>query len=581
MKLGTKNDRRVWWLGMLCVAGVLAGYCIIVGFCGMPPTEGWYTWYAELINNGEVVYRDFSYLFYPFYIQFIALFCKVFGYNILALRILGLFVFTGIGVAAYLLFSRLTNVPGAAVGAVATTMFLQSEVVQIFYDYIRFMDIFAYLSVYFLVCYMQRIKELKDTKKLSASAIFCALFGTLACMVKQSTGTLLIVYTVVLFAFAALVLYKTYAKRILQDLLTYLAVVAVLFAVMFVGLLASGALEAFFVNATGSALDAKGGLANVLFRWIQQNLLAMRNQLVPGAGILSFAVLLRIVSHIHVKETGSGTEIVLSAQGVGKWGKAKASAKENMILLLAGTLMVGGLLLLTRKFESFREWYRGNFDYTMPVFGFVLCTMAFAAIGFWLLFRVLKKRKAQEKQALDDCILPVFPWFALLGAIFAIGYGSGISGGLCESQTALSVGFLIVLLSKALENSKFRILGMVLLILYGTTFSVACASRKYVEMYSWWGLSEGPVWEADYTAKSPMLAGIKMTKNEQLMYDGVLEIVEENTDEDDTIFCFPHIPIFYSLTGRTSSTYTQVQWFDVSNVRDINRDIQTLKDNPP
>ena len=49
--------------------------------------------YAQLINGGSRVYRDFDYLFTPFYIYLIAFVTKVFGYRIIVLRIMGM-IFT-------------------------------------------------------------------------------------------------------------------------------------------------------------------------------------------------------------------------------------------------------------------------------------------------------------------------------------------------------------------------------------------------------------------------------------------------------------------------------------------------------
>lgn len=577
-----KKQRYIRWFGLFCVVAVLGGYCITIGFRGMPPTEGWYTWYAELINRNEVVYKDFSYLFYPFYIQFIAFFCKIFGYKIIALRILGLLVFIAIGIATYLLFSKLVSAPGAAIAAITTTMYLQSEVVQLFYDYIRFFDLFAYLSVYFLAQYMIELKQPRK-KRLSLSIIFSAVFVVLACMTKQSTGMLLIVYYLILLLFSALIFKSSHGKRILADTLCYCAVVFLLFGCMFIWLCANNAFGDFLQNATGSALAAKGGLANVLFRWIGVLYPSMRSKFAPIIGLLAIILLIVISSKIHIKKSSNSLspEILINNELTGTFSSPKASPKENFILLAFGTLLVGILIMVCRKVHSVTKYFSDSFDGNMATFGFVLCTLCFAFIAFSLLFLAYKTRKNANISEIHQKLLPILPWFTFLGSIFAIGYGSGMSGGLCESQTALGVGFIIVLFAKAMESSKFRMLGLALLLVYGATFSTSCASRKYYSLYSWWGLSEGPVWEAQHLSKSPILSGIKMTSNEQFMYDSIIDIIENNTEKDDSIFCFPHIPIFYSLTNRKSDTYTQVQWFDVSNIKHIEQDIETLHNNPP
>src|SRR5437667_732676 len=57
-----------------------------------PITEGWFSTYAWLFNNGQFPYRDFYFLLTPLYLIKLALFTSVFGYSILYLRILGLVV---------------------------------------------------------------------------------------------------------------------------------------------------------------------------------------------------------------------------------------------------------------------------------------------------------------------------------------------------------------------------------------------------------------------------------------------------------------------------------------------------------
>ena len=65
------------------------------------------------------------------------------------------------------------------------------------------------------------------------------------------------------------------------------------------------------------------------------------------------------------------------------------------------------------------------------------------------------------------------------------------------------------------------------------------------------------------------------------MLEGIVQNVTDNTLSTDRIFCFPHIPIFYVLTDRSSGTFTQVQWFDVSSSEGIKQDIEFLSKNLP
>ena len=99
---------------------------------------------------------------------------------------------------------------------------------------------------------------------------------------------------------------------------------------------------------------------------------------------------------------------------------------------------------------------------------------------------------------------------------------------------------------------------------------------KYEKPYYWWQLQEGDVRDATYELDVPYLHGIKVTRN---TYDGINRIykgVTENSEEGDSVFIFPHAPVFYMVTGRFPDTYTYVQWYDVSSDQAVAGDVRTI-----
>ena len=78
---------------LIAVVIIAGSYAAILSERTMPFAEGWYTYYAQCINRGEIVYKDFDYLFPPFYIYTIALITKIFGYKIIVLRVVGVVFF--------------------------------------------------------------------------------------------------------------------------------------------------------------------------------------------------------------------------------------------------------------------------------------------------------------------------------------------------------------------------------------------------------------------------------------------------------------------------------------------------------
>src|SRR4051812_5380288 len=61
-----------------------------------PWTEGWFTMYAYEMNHGKELYTDLYYLMPPVYPKIISWFTAIFGYDIISLRIFGLFVILGL-----------------------------------------------------------------------------------------------------------------------------------------------------------------------------------------------------------------------------------------------------------------------------------------------------------------------------------------------------------------------------------------------------------------------------------------------------------------------------------------------------
>lgn len=229
----------------------------------MPFPEGWYTYYAQCINSGMMPYRDFEYLFSPVYMYFIAFFTKVFGYEIIYLRVLGIFVFTIIG---FLLFFSMRIVFKdwiACIISITATLYLQTEPVQLFYDYIRFMDITALMTLLFFLRSMQNLKSFQHSKNIIVCGFFCSLF----ILIKQNMGLIFWANILFLLTFAKYIFnipLRIYLKSLLKFLISCLLPI-----VFILGYFAkNGTLQAFLDCAGSSAIKAKGGIFAILFNWI-------------------------------------------------------------------------------------------------------------------------------------------------------------------------------------------------------------------------------------------------------------------------------------------------------------------------
>lgn len=618
----TKIRLNIKWLtGLLITFLCCVFYASLISFRTLPISEGWYTEYAWQINHGNLPYRDFEYLFFPLYIYLIAGFTRIFGYSILALRIFGVFIYGGIGIVLYCMFAKLFDNLSGVIAAVTASLYLQSEVGQMFYDYIRVHDLFAVTATYLLLCvsvqcFREKANETEHKnrivgafvavlvpglmavsgvvglvkyplwhfslllvmfagmtllgiaacigrlllyrKKLSAciesgipgTAVLCGIAVSMECMVKQSNGMLMIAMVLAYLLFCAVTLRS---GRFLKALCGAFYGVIFSFSILAIYLLATDSVWSFFHCCFQSALGAKGGIMATLFQWIPTSWELFLQEKEKAAIIVMFVYI--AVERCRRNKLSDRKDYGISG------------------ILLAGAAAAGlswGCVYIQRLAECAAPRYNVN----LPSLVFFLCTAAFAVYGVYLLGLALKKR--QPSGPWEE----IFPLFSVLGAVFAQGYGSGMSGGLAASQTAIGLGLLAALCMHTAFRARSKVLVtaacLVLLAANGTF-----VGRKTVQSYSWWSLNQDGIAAHTEYIDVPLLKGIRVREIDKKVYETVYQDVTAYTQPEDTIFAFPHCPIFYTMTDRHSLTYSKVQWFDVSSQESVSRDIEALRANPP
>lgn len=536
------DKNRDYKLGVLFTIIPVVLFAAILCNKTMPAAEGWYTYYAQLINNGQVVYKDFEYLFMPGYITFIALFTKIFGYSIIALRILGVIFFTIIAYLAYRIFNELFNPIAACMGALVTAFYLQSEVVQIFYDYIRMMDIFAYLTIFLLIKMGKSFiaKEKPDIK----ITLLAGFSNAMVLMVKQNIGLLFGFFVLIYFIF--LFVYEKDKKTVFLNLLYYGCGAAIVFAGYGIYLLANGALGACLSQTLFGAVGAKGGVKTILFKWIIDG----KDDFIGELGVAGVAAgalfLLFILRKVYP-------------------GDKDESKAQRIVLIVFGAIAIIGILILS-KVQKISEMLTDI--YKSKTYGFYV----FATVVFFIMMIMYAVDIFCKKKHFEEYI----GFFLLFGAIFTIGYGVGMSGSLAASQIALSTGVIICLLVSLCTN-KYSWISMSLVGVVAMCFIMFCSAFKMVNTYSWWGLTDSSIWESTETTNVSILKGIKMSEEDKKLYEGIVNDIDSNTTKDDSIFVFPHTPILYTAADRMDpGSFTKVQWYDVSTNDSVQKDIETI-----
>jgi len=113
--------------------------------------------------------------------------------------------------------------------------------------------------------------------------------------------------------------------------------------------------------------------------------------------------------------------------------------------------------------------------------------------------------------------------------------------------------------------------------------TVQCAEKKMRYPFNWWGMDEAKLWEnTSSTDKIAIFRGLKLSPETKAVYEDIYDAVTENTEENDTMYCFPQIPVFYSICGRKDpGTYAKVEWFDVTSDKTLQKDIEIIRKNKP
>ena len=550
-----KNHRCKICLCFLAAA-LCAIYAGVLSTRTFSPAEGWYSYYAYLINEeGAVPYLDFELLFPPLYTYIIAFITKIFGYAIMPLRIFGVIIFTLTGVFAFLIFEKLTKNPWLGfIGGLLTMSMLQSEVVQVFYDYIRIMDLNVYIAIFFFLRYVDKFKtdgELKSHPNVNI--IIGTIFAVFASMYKQSSGLIFLLFCFAFVIFMCVCLPRK--KELLTQLLTMLGITAVMYGAMFAFIASKGAFSKYLHYNFVSSVDAKGGgsIISVLFGWIPRSgtnlLFGALLTLIPAGLLILFIWLSR-------KYPAADDEI----------NPAFVRGFKIILPILAIAAVI--LPLIWGDYAGVINEMSGSIIMYVV---FLFCTLFFAVSALALIFR-------KKLQITDEA--RHHKYLFLSGVIFTLAFSVCTSGGLAESQTALGFAFLPIALLSALSFRKreVAIFCLTALMVFQTTFGF---SRKVICTYSWWGLSTGVLEKQTETCDIPLLKGIKMSPAYARMYNNVYYGVTNNTEPDDEIFVFPHMPVLYLATDRPRATQTIIQWFDVATDSAIIQDIELIKQKKP
>ncbi|MBQ8165112.1 MAG: hypothetical protein IJZ94_04785 [Clostridia bacterium] len=544
-----QQNRTQFIFGFVAVLIPTVVFCTILSTRTMPVAEGWYSVYAKLINNGSSPYTDFELLFMPLYTYLISGITAIFGYDIIVLRVFGIIVFAAITLLTYNILSKIFKPWISAVATIVAAFYLQSEIVQIFYDYIRIFDLCAYAATLLLLCHVSKVLSSEEVPAFSWQLVLSGVIAMCSFLVRQNSGAFVLVYTFAVLVFIAIYFRKT--KNHIFHIIEYIVAALVPLLITVLVMVSNGSLKVFLDSTVGGAIESKGGMLTVLFAWVPRMLSAIWSKM-PWFLLGLFIIFASVYAEKRFSIQKDRTVI------------------NSIIFISFPVLILVGIVVCWHSFGISRFFSKLIIG-KMPYLFFGLSFIIFIAVFIWLI-----KHRHDDKAELK----PLFLVFTLSGMIIALAYGCATSSGIVEGQSALAVGlFLCIVLH--FSNHKFGYINRAVALLFATVMCFQIISAKYRLPYSWWSLTEGDLRYATETVDIPELKGIKVSAETKDGYERIVSMINEYSDEDDTVFVFPHAPIFYLLADNYPSTYTIVQWFDVASDESVIADISNLQENKP
>jgi hypothetical protein len=596
---------RTFWIGLGLALVIVLVYQLAFFNRFFPIQEGWFSAYAHQMLSGKTPYKDFYLFLQPIYPLLMTALIKLCGYSFIVLRIWGLFerlVLTGV---LYLIFARLFRPRTALIAVLVTVAVYASNTTDVIYSYYQLTVDLALIGVYLLLVGLDAAPARWRRAAFAAAGFFAAA----AFFTKQTTGLLVALATL---AAACVMLARERRKRIPELLGFYFIGALVPTAAIVAWLAAVGALRPYVHQVYTGAAASKGSLTVTLFGFLHRALtytylttfavvvlaaaplvLATLDDGGTGAsrpqsrrlssaqiGILITSVLAAVlIWQLHyqgrvVFAILYGGSLVLAWL----WRRNRATVAAHVarrripeIAVLVATAALAALAFLVPFHRSawlWQQWLQHNV-YVQKLILVHWCFYFSFAAGLFLLWRVARRGADQRSGRL-----------LLVGAAaFAVMYAHGMSYTIEEHAVAPALGLMTGI---AIQSDvawpmirTFFVYAACLVVI------VSCATQRAVWPYQWWGWVEPPVATATAAPTDPLLRGFRLSRNTIDTYARITQLIDANSRPQDAIFTFPHIPLFYVLSGRYPTTFSLVHYWDVCPDWVARRDARELLRNPP
>lgn len=599
-----RNRRLLFWVALIVLS--LPFYFIYFNNT-IPFTDGWGIYYVELIKKGLVPYKDFYYYLPPLNLGIDYAFWSFSAGYIIIYRMFRLLERLFMISMIYWLLSKYFKPQYVLIGTYAGAILGTAVVYDLMGDYNQTSELFIVFLCWLVIKYV----ESNTQKERYLSLFFVGFVIALTFLLKQSSGLAAgIIYSITFCVYSWIQMNQNFIKEIIS-------VIAGIFIPLLVCVLYLCLNDAFvpfieqvFLNGSNS----KGGLFNIIIVSIVSQ---FKNY--PELILFLFMVLfvnLYIIADNKKMQLNQNQIMMVICLFLLPILSCFVFYKEEIYALYIFVkdywkiiFIVGALTIFTFFMTKFfiKKKCQYGIEYTIFFSGVIICSYVLiytnqtlfweqlnntglfsliSKIGIILLFCLLfswiyffyKIRQNSNKQNII--------YLMLLSSALTSTYAAAMASG--SSIPAVRPMFLSIpiVLSIGLEyghqNSKVYHFKNIAISFTAVVLCIITFSQKYTCSYSWWGWSEDNFSQKDQQIDVHGLEGFRVSKKQKDIYEKVIKLIEENSEEDDLIYGFPHMKIFNILTDNIKDPgFIPVPFYDVCGDSYAVEEAVNLKNNSP
>ena len=483
-------------------------------------SEGWFLLPAKLISEGKLPYKDFYAYLPPFYYWY-SYFIYSLGDSIIYIaRIIGQLVFCLIFFFTYKFFRiNFSKIVSVTVTFVSLLIYLNTNAIFT-YDFTHLVTLFYLISFFFLI----------RSNKSDSCAFFSGFFGTLLVLTKQSNGSVIFIFLVIIF----LLINKENLSRI------YIPILGALLAGLpfLIHIISYGGFEDFIDQVVFQAGSTKGGIYHSLTTLFP-----------PTSNYYSFNTLKYFILDIFFPLF---IFIFISIRSNKNLYLFKDNNSDNNNIIIFYIIIIASLVAIFFDFPNIK-----NLPYSSDVISY-FWNRAFVWSGYYVcVLFLLKKYNFFQKETLV--------------LLFSLIFASATSAGLTPTSIYLHLGFLFaILLSMKSIANVLKYSGLIFLLV----LTVSSIQGRSLIQYQWWGyLSLKGV---NVSNEIPSIRNIKnQTISGNLVY--LNKIISNCSIKPKNLLPFPHAPLINLTTGINPPGKFTTYWFDFASNKDVEDDLERIK----